>query len=434
MKNFIKVTLVMLFFFVCASVIFCCRGLVFQARAESLEPCGDSIEYEFNYCGKKFNFSSNSYNANIGNEERAKRIGEFFNVVKFCPNKIDAVFYCFPEMREIVKTLQHKLSHEARQGEVYVKRNECALSFKPGEPGIFLDLSALAEGFERELGKGLAGETGATKSVYISDKKLPKKIKNKIKIELKTKKQDIGGDPERYIKERSCFSTSFSSSSEERKHNIALALSKFDGLTLEVGEVLSFNAVTGGRTQSNGYLPAKIISNGTFIEGTGGGVCQVSTTIYNACILAGMEVLQVNSHSLPVSYVEPSFDAMVNSGSSDLVVKNNTGSKIIITTSSKNNICKVKIFGEKNKYKIERVSKKTETIKAEPTPKIEDYKNYPNLSLERGQEKQISFAKDGFVSSGYLNYYNNRGELVKTEKIRTNRYNPTRTIIVKREE
>ena len=159
-------------------------------------------------------------------------------------------------------------------------------------------------------------------------------------------------------------------------------------------------------------MSAKIISQGTFVEGFGGGVCQVSTTLYNACLLAGLEILEVHNHSLPVSYIEPSFDAMVNSGSSDLVIRNNTAGKILITTSYENDICKI--------------------IPAEEDFVDTDYKKYGEFPIEIGEEKRISFAKDGFVSNGYLNFYNDRGELVKTEKIRENRYNATKGIIAKR--
>ena len=182
----------------------------------------------------------------------------------------------------------------------------------------------------------------------------------------------------------------------------------------------------------NGYQKAKIISGGTFIDGFGGGVCQVSTTLYNACILAGLEIIEVHNHSLPVSYVEPSFDAMVNSGSSDLVVRNNSGGKIIITTSSKNDICKVKIFGKENKYKIKKISEKIAILPAEKDFIDYEYKKYSDAVLDVGEEKRISSAKDGFISNGYLLYYDKDDNFIKKEKIRECKYNATKGIIAKR--
>ena len=202
---------------------------------------------------------------------------------------------------------------------------------------------------------------------------------------------------------------------------------------MEEGEILSFNTVTGERNEKNGYKQAKIISGGTFVSGYGGGVCQVSTTLYNACLLAGLEIIEVHSHSLPVSYVEPSFDAMVSIGSSDLVFRNNSGGKIIITTSSKGDKCRVKIFGKKNKHKITRTSEKLKIIPAKEDRVETDYKKYNLSELEIGEEKRLSYPKDGFYSNGYLNFYDEKGKKIKTEKIRTSKYNPTEGVVVKRE-
>ena len=124
---------------------------------------------------------------------------------------------------------------------------------------------------------------------------------------------------------------------------------------------------------------------------------------------------------------------MVSFGSSDLKVRNNSGGKIIITTSSENDICKIKIFGIKNKYKITRQSEKVSLIPAEKDVIDTDYKKYGNYELEIGEEKRISYAKDGFVSRAYLNYYDDKGNFVKQKKIRENKYNATKGIIIKRE-
>ena len=233
-------------------------------------------------------------------------------------------------------------------------------------------------------------------------------------------------------REKGCFSTNFSTSSDSRKNNIKRALSSFDGIVLDEGEILSFNETTGKRTEENGYQKAKIITAGTFVDGYGGGVCQVSTTLYNACLLAGLEIIEVNSHSLPVSYVEPSFDAMVNSGSSDLVIRNNTNGKIVITSSSENDKCKFKIFGKENECKITRISEKTKIIPAKEEKYDSDYQKY-GIELEIGEKKRISFAKDGYYSNGYLNYYDKKGNLVKTQKIRESKYYPTEGIVAIRE-
>ncbi len=377
-----------------------------------------NYEFEFSYNGKKFKYLSSEILPKLELTEGQKscitspqkRIETFNKIKIFLETDYDALLYCYPELDFILDKLTSAIYINAIPPEVIVNKNTCTINFDEGREGLFLNKEIFTKLFISEANK----------------------CENKIIFDLKTETYFESSDLKENMKEKGCFSTNFSSSNEARKNNIRVALSSFDGLMLEEGEMLSFNSATGVRCAETGYMPAKIISGGTFKEGYGGGVCQVSTTLYNACLLAGLEIVEVHNHSLPVSYVEPSFDAMVNVGSSDLIVRNNSGGRILFTTSYKNDICKVKIFGIKNKYKITRHSEKTKIIPAEPDQILTDYITY-SPDLERGEEKRISYAKDGFCSNGYLNYYNSNGELVETKLVRSNRYNPTKGIIVKRD-
>lgn len=324
-------------------------------------------------------------------------------------SKREILTYLLPEIEEIKLNLCCGVNISPEAGYVEVIENSCLINYKSGGDGLFLN----QEDFYDKIYKSV------------------EKCDFDIKIDILTEKYNNFSKIEECYREKSSFSTNFETSTAERKNNIRLCLSKFDGLILEPGEILSFNTVTGKRSEENGYKKAKIISGGTFIYGVGGGVCQVSTTLYNACLLAGFEILEVHNHSLPVSYVEPSFDAMVNTGSSDLIVRNNTSGRILITTSYKNDICKVKIFGKKNKYKITRFSEKTKIIPASSDKIEEDYEKFGDFNLLPGEEIRLSYPKDGFISSGYLKFYDEQGVLVKTEKIRECKYNPTRGIVLK---
>ena len=172
------------------------------------------------------------------------------------------------------------------------------------------------------------------------------------------------------IKLRSKFSTDYSNSSSDRKSNIKKALSAFNGMIVEPMQEVSFNQTTGPRTTETGYKKANIIVNGVYISGAGGGVCQASTTLYNALIRAGVEILQVNHHSLPASYVPLSFDAMVSEGFSDLVFKNTLDAPIYI-----------KAYGDENKAYVEIYG----------TP------------LDEGEEYyRLKYPREGYESKGYL--------------------------------
>lgn len=120
------------------------------------------------------------------------------------------------------------------------------------------------------------------------------------------------------------FTTSFNPGEIDRTHNITLAATALDGLWLRPGAELSFNEVTGPRTTERGYRPAIVIEENNFVTGVGGGVCQVSSTLYNAALLAGLTIVERQPHGLAVSYVPPGRDATVVYGLIDLKVRNDT--------------------------------------------------------------------------------------------------------------
>ena len=228
---------------------------------------------------------------------------------------------------------------------------------------------------------------------------------------------------------RGGFYTTYASSTAERKSNIELALSKFDGLVLGAGEVLSFNETTGRRTPDNGYKSAKIITNGNFVEGNGGGVCQASTTLYNAALVAGLDIIEVNQHSLKVGYVAPSFDAMVNFGSSDLKIRNNTGHPVMFATKCDGDKCRVNVFGVNNPYKIVRKSEVVGEIAPLPD-KFVNAKDVPELENTQIEKSYyLHYPKKGLKSEGFLEYWQ-EGNLVATKKIRTNTYAPVTGVVV----
>lgn len=227
---------------------------------------------------------------------------------------------------------------------------------------------------------------------------------------------------------RAKFYTTYTRSSDERKHNIRLASESLDKTIVDVGEEFSFNRRVGERTKKRGYKEAKIISNGSFVSGTGGGVCQVSTTLYNAVLLAGLKITEYHAHSLQVSYVAPSFDAMVNSGSADLRFVNQTKNPIIIRSFADKDTITIEIYGEKQPVKYERKSVIKSYIPSMEFVEIADEKGeYPDLSY--GEKKTLYCGKDGIESEGYLVCRKN-GKVIAETKIRNDKYKPTKGLIV----
>ena len=213
------------------------------------------------------------------------------------------------------------------------------------------------------------------------------------------------------------FSTNYSSSTSSRKHNVALATKKINGTILQNNQMFSFNQTVGERSEKNGFQNAKIILNGEFVDGVGGGVCQVSTTLYNAVLLSNLQVKEKHAHSLSVSYVAPSFDAMVNGSSLDLKFINDTNFTIYIIGKADGNNLTFKIYGEKNPYEIKRVSKINEKIAPSPC----EYIKSDDLFI--GEQNVLQYEKHGIKSQGILEYYKN-GKKIKEQSIRKDYYKP----------
>ena len=103
-----------------------------------------------------------------------------------------------------------------------------------------------------------------------------------------------------------------------------MALEKFNGLVINPNEEISFNSITGPHTSENGYKSAIVIYNGEFTDGIGGGICQASTTLYNALLTSGVQINEVHKHTLPIRYVPLALDAMVSEYTADLKFVNTT--------------------------------------------------------------------------------------------------------------
>lgn len=228
---------------------------------------------------------------------------------------------------------------------------------------------------------------------------------------------------------RAAFSTSFASSGAGRSHNIARALSSLDGVVIKNGERLSFNKIVGPRTEENGYKDAKIIVDGKYVDGVGGGVCQVSTTLYNALLLADIAVLNRSRHSLVSGYVLSGFDAMVSS-SADLIFQNNTGEDVVITAGVRDRNAVIAVYGIKNPYQIKRVSVETKRIPPETQVIVDTEKKYADRVLYDDETFVLTNGSDNVEAEAYLVYYSGGKEVAK-KLLHTDRYSPAPRIIVK---
>ena len=235
----------------------------------------------------------------------------------------------------------------------------------------------------------------------------------------------------KHTHKRSEFSTSIATSSSGRKYNIRKALNIINGTKIAQREKFSFNNCVGRRTIETGYKNAKIILDGEFVEGVGGGVCQVSSTLYNSVLLAGLNVITSQKHSQRVGYVKAGFDAMVNYGTSDLVFENNTEGDIYILCKYSDNKITISVYGSSLgniSYKLE--NEIINPIKAGKTQTLYDVDGkYMDKVMYNDECFELKKPRDGYTVKSYVIKYVN-GENVDRRLLRTDKYAPQHGVIV----
>jgi vancomycin resistance protein YoaR len=211
------------------------------------------------------------------------------------------------------------------------------------------------------------------------------------------------------------FSTAFSTANLNRVHNIRLAAQVLDGVLVEPGEVFSFNETVGDTTKDLGYRPAPIIVNRRLVEGIGGGVCQVSTTLYNAVLLAGLSVTERTNHSLQVGYVPPGLDATVAFGWLDFKFLNQREHAVWIRTALEGNNLFVRIYGDPIAGDVYKLT--TTDLEVVPPP-VQETKN-PELPV--GERVKIKDGQPGYRVTVWRVLYR-EGEEVHREKLSRDEY------------
>lgn len=204
----------------------------------------------------------------------------------------------------------------------------------------------------------------------------------------------------------------YSHSIPSRVHNVILAASKFNGLIVPKDSIFSFNTNIGDISSTTGYQPAYIIKEGRTVLGDGGGVCQVSTTMFRAALNTGLPIIERTAHAYRVSYYEndsePGFDATIFTPSVDLKFKNNTPGAILIETNidKTNRILTFKIYGQSDGRTIEISPVTVWGVVPPPEPLYED-----DPTLPAGVVKQVDYAAWGAKAKFDYNVYNADGNM-----------------------
>jgi vancomycin resistance protein YoaR len=220
------------------------------------------------------------------------------------------------------------------------------------------------------------------------------------------------------------YTTKYNVNEMNRTHNLTKAANGINGSIILPGKVFSFNQTVGQRTMETGYKDAMVIVNGKFEPGLGGGICQVSSTLYNACLLAGLEITERHNHNLTVAYVPLGQDATVSYGTQDFKFKNNTTSPIYVRAVAGGGYLTVNIYGDTSfKQKIE-----ISNIVDQSTPF--ETVTLPDQTLQPGQTKVDHNGQNGFVVRSFRIFYDSSGEKVKSESLGKSVYKPLNKTIL----
>lgn len=220
------------------------------------------------------------------------------------------------------------------------------------------------------------------------------------------------------------FTTDYSSSEKNRKSNIAIAAETFNDMLIKPGQTISFNTEIGDITPERGYKNAGVIVNGEFDRGMGGGMCQVSTTLYNAVVRADLEIVERYNHSRPISYVPLGTDAAVAQGYKDFQFKNNTNHAVYIKSVADNQKLTFKIFGNSadRNYTIQLDPKLLSVVQ----PNV--IKKY-TTSLSSGDTTVEKSGAKGYSYRTYKEKVEN-GQVVERTELNTSYYIPQDRVVL----
>ena len=206
---------------------------------------------------------------------------------------------------------------------------------------------------------------------------------------------------------------------KDRNTNIALSASALNGRVVLPGETLSFNECTGQRTGAKGYREAGAIAGGVLVDDTGGGVCQTSSTLFNAVVRADLKIVERSAHSWPSNYVEKGEDATVNYPSLDFVFKNEGEFPVFVVAWYENQKVTVEIYGQMlpDGMTIDLESKVTRTIKPSDELLYTFDASLPVGTRQFGREKRTGYEVDTFKV-----YKDSAGNEIERKKLWTTTY------------
>ena len=233
--------------------------------------------------------------------------------------------------------------------------------------------------------------------------------------------EDLG--KEAFPDKLASYTTRYDPSNKNRGNNLTISAEKIDGTIIMPGETFSYNQTVGERTIAAGYKEAGAYAGGKVVQDVGGGICQTSSTLYNAALLANLEIVDRSNHQFLTSYVSAGRDATVSWGAIDFQFKNTRSYPIKIEASAKNGVCEMNIYGIKEETEYEVV---IQSVVLSYIPYTTKYEN--DNTLEEGKEVVEQSGYTGCTSEAYRILKLN-GEVISKTLLSKDTYDPMTRII-----
>ncbi|MDD5017843.1 MAG: VanW family protein [Eubacteriales bacterium] len=212
---------------------------------------------------------------------------------------------------------------------------------------------------------------------------------------------------------------------ENRNVNVQKMCEAVNGLEIKQGETLSLNELVGERTEEKGFLLAPAIINGVVVDDLGGGICQLAGTLYNAALLADMEIVERVKHSWPSSYLPIGLDATLNWDDKDLKLKNTSDYSIYISAAFIDQVVTVKLYGQPLEDGV-AVEIENDILKV-ISPGQTEFRN--TSELPEGVRETVREARDGYVVDVYR-IYKKYGEVISKELISSDTYSAINKLVL----
>ena len=219
------------------------------------------------------------------------------------------------------------------------------------------------------------------------------------------------------------YSTRYDPTNKNRSNNLEISAKKIDGTIVLPGEIFSYNQTVGERTIAAGYKEAGAYAGGRVVQDVGGGICQISSTLYNAVLYANLEIVERSNHQFLTSYVDAGRDATVSWGAIDFKFKNTRSYPIKIEAKVKNGVCEMSIYGIKEETEYEVIIQSDVLSYISYTTKYEE-----DSTLQEGKEVVEQSGYTGCTSEAYRILKLN-GKVVSKTLLSKDTYDPMTRII-----